>query len=206
MRTMWDRVCTGGRFRTPRHKEGTWEAVGTHTAPDVAYESLGVWNRTMEAQAGEISVFQIHCNSHGCGRWNSGYNLFELDSVRGSEFVRYEPQAETLNVAMGGINYGFSPQAFTAPTLHAGTATATTLTAGNVAASTVTTDSLSTGTFNLTSSLPGPQNLSFMAPQLQQNAQFCEAFGTSVSAHNSTFYCWWNTPTTLCLSGDVRWW
>ncbi len=100
---------------------------GTHTAPDVAYESLGVWNRTMEAQAGEISVFQIHCNSHGCGRWNSGYNLFELDSVRGTEFVRYEPEAETLNVAMGGINYGFSPQAFTAGTIHAGTATASSL-------------------------------------------------------------------------------
>ena len=91
---------------------------GTHTAPDVAYESTGVWNRTMEAQAGEISVFQIHCNSHGCGRWNSGFNLFELDSVRGTEVVRYEPEAEQLNIAMGGINYGFSPQAFTAGTVN----------------------------------------------------------------------------------------
>ncbi len=105
---------------------------GTHAAPDVAYESLGVWNRTMEAQAGEISVFQIHCNSHGCGRWNSGFNLFELDSVRGTETMRYEPEAETLSIAMGGIGYGFSPQAFTAPNVAAGTVSAGAVTMNSV--------------------------------------------------------------------------
>ncbi len=148
---------------------------GTHSAPDVAYESVGVWNRTMEAQAGEIGVFQIHCNSHGCGRWNSGYNLFELDSVYGTEFMSFQPQTETLNVTMGGISYGFTPTAFSAPTIHAGAVNATSL--------------------SVTSNLAVPQPMSFMAPHLSAGTQMCQAFGTAVAPHSSTFYCWWNTAT-----------
>jgi len=94
---------------------------GTHSAPDVAYEATGVWNRTMEAQAGEISAFQLHCNSHGCGRWNSGYNLFELDSATGADYMGFQPAADALSVTMGGANYSFTPRGFSAPNLNAST-------------------------------------------------------------------------------------
>ncbi len=146
---------------------------GTHSAPDVAYASIGVWNRTMEAQAGEISVFQLHCNSHGCGRWNSGYNLFELDSAHGTDFMSFQPQTEALNVTMGGISYGFTPSAFSAPNINAG--------------------SVSAGNLNVTSNTTAAQTLSFLAPHLTVGSQFCQGFGTGIVAHGSTFYCWWNT-------------
>lgn len=94
---------------------------GTHSAPDVAYEATGVWNRTMEAQAGEISAFQLHCNSHGCGRWNSGYNLFELDSASGADYVGFQPAADALSVTMAGVGYSFTPKSFSAPNVSAGT-------------------------------------------------------------------------------------
>lgn len=145
---------------------------GTHSAPDAAYEATGVWNRTMEAQAGEISAFQLHCNSHGCGRWNSGYNLFELDSASGADYVGFQPAADTLSVTMGGSNYSFTPQAFSAPNVNTGILNATSL--------------------NVTSTTTGPQTLGFLAPHLVANAQFCQGFGTGIAAHSSTFYCWWN--------------
>ena len=108
---------------------------GTHSAPDVAFESIGVWNTTMEAQAGEVGVFHIHCNSHGCGRWNSGYNLFELESSHGSDFIRFEPAADAFNLSMGGTNYGFSPQALTAGTVNVGAVNASTATTGSLTVS-----------------------------------------------------------------------
>lgn len=94
---------------------------GTHNAPDVAYEAIGVWNRTMEAQAGEISAFLLHCNSHGCGRWNSGYNLFELDSATGADYMGFQPAADALSITMGGVGYSFTPSRFSAPNLSAST-------------------------------------------------------------------------------------
>jgi lysophospholipase L1-like esterase len=100
---------------------------GTHWAPHAAYEATGIWQRTMEMQAGEQSVFTIHCNSHGCGRWNSGYNLFELDSTVGADTVAYQPGTSTLSLFLRGSVYEFSPQALTAQTINAGTVNATTL-------------------------------------------------------------------------------
>ena len=102
---------------------------GTHAVPAMAYEATGIWQRTMSAQAGEQSVFSIHCNSHGCGKWNSGYNLFELDSNVGVDTVFYQPLTSTLTMGLRGTSYGFSPQAFTAGTINAGTINATTLNA-----------------------------------------------------------------------------
>ena len=148
---------------------------GTHSAPDVAFESTGVWNRTLEAQAGEIGVFQIHCNSHGCGKWNSGYNLFELDSANGVDSISFQPGSDALSLSMRGTSYGFTPQAFSAPTVNAGAVNATTL--------------------NVTSNTTAAQTMTFMAPQLNAGVQFCQGFGTSLAAHHSTFYCWWNTAT-----------
>ena len=100
---------------------------GTHSAPHAAYEAAGIWQRSMEMQAGEESVFSVHCNSHGCGRWNSGYNVFELDSNAGVDTVSYQPTTSTLGMSLRGTAYQFSPQAFSAQTINVGTLNATTL-------------------------------------------------------------------------------
>jgi len=101
---------------------------GTHSVPHAAYLETGMWQRTMDMQAGEQSVFSVHCNSHGCGRWNSGYNLFELDANVGADVVSYQPQTNTLQMFFRGTSYQFSPQAFTTPgIINAGTVNATTL-------------------------------------------------------------------------------
>jgi lysophospholipase L1-like esterase len=81
----------------------------------------------MDVQAGEQSVFAVHCNSHGCGNWNSGYNLFTLDSSVGGDRISYQPQTSMLTMNFGSTGYSFSPQGFTATTINAGTVNATTL-------------------------------------------------------------------------------
>jgi hypothetical protein len=114
---------------------------GTHQVPDGAYESLGIWRRTMNLTAGEQAVFAVHCNLHGCGNWNSGYNLFELDSTVGDDLVTYSPTASSLTTIMRGTPYSFSPTAFTAGTIDVGTLNATTITGSlngsNIASGTV---------------------------------------------------------------------
>jgi lysophospholipase L1-like esterase len=100
---------------------------GTHTAPFAAFQGQGIWQNSMSLQAGEQNVFSVQCNSHGCGRWNSGYNLFALDSSSGVDVVSYQPQTSTLQMSLRGTDYQFSPQGFTAGTINAGTVNATTL-------------------------------------------------------------------------------
>jgi lysophospholipase L1-like esterase len=106
---------------------------GTHWAPQTAYQAAGIWQKTMDAQAGEQSVFAIHCNSHGCGKWNSGYDLFELDnSTGGFDATSFQPTTSTLTMKLRGTQYGFSPQAFTAGTINASTINATTINASSL--------------------------------------------------------------------------
>ncbi|MDP9052075.1 MAG: hypothetical protein M3O31_15345 [Acidobacteriota bacterium] len=100
---------------------------GTHAVPDDAYEATGVWRRTMNLVAGEQAAFAIHCNLHGCGGWNSGYNLFELDSSLGVDTVAYAPAASALSMILRGTPYSFTPQAFNAGTINVGTLNATTI-------------------------------------------------------------------------------
>jgi lysophospholipase L1-like esterase len=102
---------------------------GTHTVPDIAYEATGPWRRTFDLQAGEESVFAVHCNSHGCGKWNSGYNLFLLDSNVGLDAIGFQPQTSSLNLNLRGTGYAFTPLAFTAGTVNATTINATTINA-----------------------------------------------------------------------------
>jgi len=106
---------------------------GTHTVPDAALVTKGLWRRTMIAQAGEQAVFGIHCNSHGCGKWNSGYNIFELDSTVGVDTMSFSPTTSSLGLNLRGTAYNFTPQAFTAGTINAGIVNATTLN-GSIAA------------------------------------------------------------------------
>jgi len=100
---------------------------GTHSVPGAAYVAMGIWQRTMDMQAGEQSVFSVHCNSHGCGKWNSGYDLFELDGSTSVDTMSYKPQTSTLQMNMSGTGYSFSPQGLTAGTINAGIVNATTL-------------------------------------------------------------------------------
>lgn len=113
---------------------------GTHTAPDFAYQSTGVWKRTMSLEAGEQSVFTVYCNSHGCGKWNSPYNLFELQSSVGTDTFAWTPATSTFSLGLRGTGYSFSPSAFTAGTVNATTVNATTLNA------TINASSIASGT------------------------------------------------------------
>jgi hypothetical protein len=88
---------------------------GTHTAPDFAYMEQGVWGAVMDAQAGESSVFNVHCNSRGCGRWNSGYNLFQLDSSAGVDTIAYNPLTSALDFTLRGTDYNLSPGSYSLP-------------------------------------------------------------------------------------------
>lgn len=110
---------------------------GTHTAPDFAYQASGIWKRTMNLQAGEQSAFTINCNSHGCGKWNSPFNLFELQSSVGTDTIQWQPNNSTLAFNLRGTPYSFSPSAFTAGTINAttlnGALNANSITAGTIA-------------------------------------------------------------------------
>jgi len=100
---------------------------GTHAVPDAALVTSGAWKRTMIADAGEQSVFTIHCNLHSCGRWNSTYNLFELDSSVATDTISFAPTTSALNLNLRGTTYGFTPQGLTAGVVNATTINATTL-------------------------------------------------------------------------------
>ncbi len=100
---------------------------GTHSEPHAAYQSQGIWQYGMEMQAGEESVFRVHCNSHGCGRWNSGYNVFEFDGNTRVDQISYQPLTSTLGLNFGGAQFSFGESGFSATTINAGTVNATTL-------------------------------------------------------------------------------
>ncbi len=110
---------------------------GTHAAPDTAFQASGVWSRVFEAEAGNDAVFDIHCNSRGCGRWDSAYSLFQLDSSAGLDVVGYQPATSTMTFGLRGTNYTLSPQGLQAGTINAGTVNATTLN-GSISAGSVT--------------------------------------------------------------------
>jgi lysophospholipase L1-like esterase len=124
---------------------------GTHGYPDIAYVSLGIWAKDFEAQAGEQAAFALHCNSKGCNRWNSAYDLFELDSSAGVDSVNYAPQSSTLAINLRGTGYSFSPTAFTAGTANITTVNATTINAGTVNMSAVTSTTVATGAITASS-------------------------------------------------------
>ena len=92
---------------------------GSHLPPDIAFQSQGIWGTDMDMQAGETQVFRVHCNSKGCGRWNSGYNLFTLDTGGVSyDFIRYAPNSSTMTFTLGGAQYVMNGQAMTVGTLN----------------------------------------------------------------------------------------
>ncbi len=108
---------------------------GTHVAPDAGLQVNGIWSNSVQVQAGEQNAFVVGCNSHGCGRWNSPYNLFALQSGAGNgaqDTVNYAPNTSTLLFNLRGAQYGMSPAALTAPTVNATTLNVGTINAQNI--------------------------------------------------------------------------
>jgi lysophospholipase L1-like esterase len=101
---------------------------GTHAVPGAGLGVSGVWHDSVEVEAGESSVLRVHCNSHGCDRWNSPYSLFQLDTSVGEDDVQYSPRTSDLSFLLRGTTYSFTPQAMTAGTINVGTLNAGTVT------------------------------------------------------------------------------
>ena len=97
----------------------------------------------MSLTAGERAVFTINCNLHGCGNWNSGYNLFELNSNVSVDLVTYSPITSSLSIGLrGSTPYSFTPQAFNAGTINVGALNATTIN-GSVSGASINSGTIS---------------------------------------------------------------
>ena len=93
---------------------------GTHTAPDMAFHETGVWNTVLDTQAGELSVFNVHCNSHGCARWTSGYSLFQMDAAGSEDEINFNPSTDGLDFVLGGTDYGLTAKTYSFPGMQYG--------------------------------------------------------------------------------------
>ena len=100
---------------------------GTHALPTSGIDILGPWRRSMEMQAGDEAALVLRCNSHGCDKWNSGYNLFEMQTSVGQDSFYYTPQTSTLFFNLRGTSYQFGTTGFTAGTINVGTLNAGTV-------------------------------------------------------------------------------
>ena len=98
---------------------------GTHIAPQVGIAVTGAWNSSMNLQAGETNGILMGCNSHGCNRWDSSYNLFALQSSAYYDYINFAPNTSTLTFTMRGTQYSLSPTSLTAPVINATTINAT---------------------------------------------------------------------------------
>ncbi len=107
---------------------------GTRQAPDTALQTQGTWTTALDMQAGEQTAIRLRCNSRGCGRFNSTYNLFQLDFVPGGssyDKVTYAPQNGTMQWTLHGTQYTMSPTAMTVGTLNVTNLNATHINGGS---------------------------------------------------------------------------
>jgi hypothetical protein len=95
-------------------------AGGTHQLPDYAYVAAGPWQTDFDIDAGTNAVFHVNCNIHGCNRWDSGYDVFTLQSATGFDGLYYAPSLSTIVWSLGGQQYTFSPSSLTAPAINLG--------------------------------------------------------------------------------------
>ncbi len=126
-------------------------AGGTHQPPDSAYLATGVWRNSVETDAGTEALMRVHCNLHGCNRWDSAYALFAMDRNGGVEdFLFYNPQSSTAQWLLGGTYYTFTPAGFTA-----GNVTTNNLSTGNLTATNIATSGLQAGSNGRAQIAPG---------------------------------------------------
>ena len=91
---------------------------GTHFLPSTGINVMGAWHHAMELEAGEDAAIEVHCNLHGCSAWNSGYDLFQMDTASGVDRMTYTPSSSTLNFSLSGTSYTFTPTSLTAATIN----------------------------------------------------------------------------------------
>ena len=150
---------------------------GTRTAPTAAFQATGVWDRAVDVQAGVTSAIAVHCPAlHGCGRRDSAYNLFALDSSTGQDTMQYSPLASTLGVTVRGTGYSFSPQAFTAGTINVGTLNATTINGAVVGGGTAAVFGAS-GTSHAAGSVPDPGSVTGTSRYLREDGTWAAVSG-----------------------------
>ena len=113
-------------------------AGGTHQLPDDAYSVVGPWRTDFEVDAGTEALIHAHCNLRGCNRWDSGYDLFELDTSTGEDSLFYSPQVSAAVWTLGGQSFTFTPSGFTANNVNANNVNATNLTSTTLATGNLT--------------------------------------------------------------------
>ena len=156
---------------------------GTHTAPDIALQTQGVWNTALDMQAGEQTAIRLHCNGRGCNRFNSTYNLFQLDYVPGGsqyDTVTYAPQNGTMQWNLRGTQYTMSPTAMTVGTLNV-----TNLNAAHINGSGGTSASPATSTAQGTVQL-GPAAVSAVLANVATSGRASDVSGLAASATTDT--------------------
>ncbi len=77
-----------------------------------------MWTNAVDVKAGESAACQVRCNSHGCSKWYSVHNLFNLQSSGGADTVSFAPTTSTLTFNMRGAPYTLSPTSLTAGTIN----------------------------------------------------------------------------------------
>ncbi|HEY9138438.1 MAG TPA: hypothetical protein VIM67_09210, partial [Terriglobus sp.] len=186
---------------------------GTHAAPVAALQVRGVWNNALDMQAGETSAMNVRCNSHGCTKWNSNYNLFNLQSSAGVDTVNYSPATSTMTYTMRGTPYSISPTGLTAGTINTttlnvtrinGMQTATSADVGGVTLGPAATSSVlanvatSGSASDLTSGTLDAARLptSALGGVCTSNVAYSASLTFAVTCANSTFH--------VPLTGDVN--
>ncbi|WP_419805126.1 hypothetical protein [Terriglobus sp.] len=155
---------------------------GTHTAPDIALQTQGIWNTALDMQAGEQTAIRLHCNGRGCSRFNSTYNLFQLDYVPGGsqyDTVTYAPQNGTMQWTLRGTQYTMSPTAMTVGTLNVTNLNAAHINGGGTGASPAT--STAQGIVQL-----GPAATSAVLANVASSGRASDLSGLAASATTDT--------------------
>ncbi len=113
----------GGMYITNQTPAGSYFGNGgSLLPPSVGIKIDGAWQNGLILSGVDGTggaVLNVSCNSHGCGKWNSNYNLMQMKSNTGADTVGYNPLTSTMSIRMQGGTYNFSPTELTVPRVGA---------------------------------------------------------------------------------------